>query len=155
MDDITGRPREPREDLIRVAEHLAKEAEQYVPPWLRPGNAESRWPVLVALSTAIVMQRVIPERYTVVPRWPLVVLEVLLLLVLLIIILVRLTNSTRVGRGTSFVLLAAITADNTASAVILDYHIISGTVSNDAALLLGSGAAVFITNITVFGIWYW
>jgi hypothetical protein len=28
-------------------------------------------------------------------------------------------------------------------------------VSNDAAVLLGSGAAIFITNVIVFGIWYW
>ena len=27
--------------------------------------------------------------------------------------------------------------------------------SNDAALLLGSGAAIFVTNIIAFGIWYW
>jgi hypothetical protein len=38
---------------------------------------------------------------------------------------------------------------------VLDTHILSGQVSNDASLLLGSGAAIFVTNIIVFGIWYW
>ena len=50
---------------------------------------------------------------------------------------------------------AAITVDNTLSAVLLDVRIISGEVSNKAAVLLGSGAAIFVTNIIVFGIWYW
>jgi hypothetical protein len=155
MDEAAGKPKPPREDIVHLAEQLALQAEHRVPSWLRPGDPESRWPVLLALVTAIAMQRAIPVRYTLVPRWPLVVMELLLLAVLLIINPVKFTRPTRVGRTTSFVLLAAITADNTASAVILDYHIVKGTVSNDAALLLGSGAAVFITNVIAFGIWYW
>ena len=31
----------------------------------------------------------------------------------------------------------------------------TGRVSNNAAVLLGSGAAISITNIIAFGIWYW
>ena len=153
--DNIDEPRRPRDDLVHLAEQLAAEAEHYVPPWLRPGDPESRWPVLLALISAIVLQRAIPVRYTLVPRWPLVVMELLLLVVLLVINPVRLTRSTRVGEATSYVLLGAITLDNTASAVILDYHIVTGKVSNDAAVLLGSGAAVFVTNVIVFGIWYW
>ena len=154
MDDGKEQP-EAREDVVHRTGRLAKQAEQMLPAWLQPGNPESRWPVLVALISAIVMQGAIPRRYTVVPRWPLLAMEVALVLVLLIINPVRLTRATRLGKGASLLLLAAITIDNTASAVVLDYHILTGTVSNDAALLLGSGAAVFITNIIVYGIWYW
>jgi hypothetical protein len=111
--------------------------------------------VLLALIAAIVLQGAIPVRYTLVPRWPLIAMEVALLIVLLIINPVRLTRATRVGKVASLVLLAAITVDNTASAVILDYNILTGQVSNNAAVLLGSGAAIFSTNIIVFGIWYW
>jgi hypothetical protein len=154
MDDITE-PEHSRQDVVHRAGHLATEAEQRLPAWLRPGNPESRWPVLLALIAAIVLQRAIPVRYTVVPRWPVIAMEVLLVLVLLIINPVRLTRPTRIGKSASLVLLVAITIDNTASAVVLDYNILSGQVSNDAARLLGSGAAVFITNVIVFGIWYW
>src|SRR3984893_9786087 len=154
MDDSKEQP-EAREDVVHRAQHLAKDAAQRLPAWLQPGNPESRWPVLVALISAMVMQGAIPKRYTVVPRWPLLAMEVALVVVLLIINPVRLTRATRLGKGASLLLLAAITIDNTASAVVLDYHIVTGTVSNDAALLLGSGAAVFITNIIVYGIWYW
>jgi hypothetical protein len=154
MGDSKEQP-EAHEDVMHRTGRLAKQAEQRLPAWLQPGNPESRWPVLVALATAIVLQRAIPERYTVVPRWPLLAMEIALVAVLLIMNPVRLTRSTRLGKAASLILLGAITIDNTASAAVLDYHILTGTVSNDAALLLGSGAAVFITNITVFGIWYW
>jgi hypothetical protein len=154
MDDSKEQP-QAHEDVMHRTGRLAKQAEQRLPAWLRPGNPESRWPVLIALAAAIVMQRAIPERYTVVPRWPLLAMEIALVVVLLIINPVHLTRSTRLGKAASLILLAAITIDNTASAIVLDYHILTGTVSNDARLLLGSGAAVFITNITVFGIWYW
>ena len=154
MDDSKEQP-QARDDVMHRSGRLAKQAEQRLPAWLQPGNPESRWPVLLALFAAIVMQRAIPERYTVVPRWPLLAMEIALVVVLMIINPVRLTRPTRLGKAASLILLAAITIDNTASAIVLDYHILTGTVSNDAALLLGSGAAVFITNITVFGIWYW
>ena len=39
--------------------------------------------------------------------------------------------------------------------MLLDIRILSGEVSNKAAVLLGSGGAIFVTNIIVFGIWYW
>jgi hypothetical protein len=153
--DESKEPQRPREDVVRRAEQLAKDAEQRLPAWLQPGNPESRWPVLLALIAAIAMQRAIPERYTVVPRWPLIAMELLLLVILLILNPVKLTRSTTAGKTANLVLLAAITIDNTASAAVLDFHILTGKVSNDAAVLLGSGAAVFITNIIVFGIWYW
>ena len=154
MDSSEEHPR-PRTDIVHRAQHMAKDAGQLLPGWLQPGNQESRWPVLVALIVAILMQRVIPVRYTVVPRWPLITMEALLVVVLLIINPVRLTRSTKVGAVASVLLLAAITIDNSASAVVLDYNIVTGKVSNNPAVLLGSGAAVFITNIIVFGVWYW
>lgn len=126
-----------------------------VPPWLRPGNPENRWPVLIALLAAMALQLAIHRQYTVFPRWPLITLEALLLGFLVVINPNRLTRTNSVERFASVVLLAAITLDNAASAAVLDYKIVTGKVSNDPAILLGSGGAVFLTNIIVFGIWYW
>jgi len=128
----------------------------YLPSWLRRGDPESVVPVVIALIGAMALQLLIPERYTAFPRWPLLTLEALLLLVLIGINPLRLVRSNPIGNQTRRVLLAAITVDNTASAVLLNYHILAGKeVSNSAAILLGSGTAIFITNIIVFGIWYW
>ncbi|WP_238391575.1 MULTISPECIES: hypothetical protein [unclassified Mycolicibacterium] len=132
-------------------------AEHHVPSWLRPGDPENRLPVIVAILAAVTLQRVIPDQYTIpaVPRWPLITLELLLVVVLMIINPVRLSRRSTIGKSAMLVLTAAITLDNIASAIILDLSILSGKVSNDAGVLLGSGAAVFITNVIVFGIWYW
>jgi uncharacterized membrane protein len=112
-------------------------------------------PVLVALIVAIALQLAIPKSYAVVPRWPLIAMEILLVVVLVGLNPLRLKRQTRFGTWASYALLAAITIDNSLSAVILDIRILSGEVSNDAAVLLGSGAAIYVTTVIVFGIWYW
>jgi hypothetical protein len=155
MADDTHEPPKEVEAFVQRAERLASDAEHRVPSWLRPGDPENRWPVLIAIFAAIVIQRSIPVQYTVLPRWPLIIMELLLLVALLLINPVRLSRQTTIGRWASLVLTAAITVDNTASAVILAKRILSGEVSNNAAVLLGSGAAIFVTNVIAFGIWYW
>jgi hypothetical protein len=152
MNDAVDKP---KTGVTSAGGHRPGEHHERLPAWLLPGNPESRWPVFLALIAAMVLQYAIPKQYTVVPRWPLISLEVLLLVILTIVNPVRLTRSTQLGKAASVVLLIAITIDNTASAVILDYRILTGQVSNNAAVLLGSGGAVFLTNIIVYGIWYW
>lgn len=144
-------PESPVGAFVKRAEHIASGAEHHVPSWLRPGDPESRWPVLIAILAVIVIQRSIPVQYTVLPRWPLIIMELLLL----VINPVRLSRPTTIGKWASLILTAAITVDNTASAVILDKRILTGEASNNAAVLLGSGSAIFVTNIIAFGIWYW
>ena len=153
--DTTPEPSAAVDQFVKRAARLASGAESHIPSWLRPGDPESRLPVLAALIAAIALQLLISRNYTLVPRWPLVVLEVLLLVVLVALNPLRLSRSTLLGKYATWVLLGAITVDNTLSAIVLDARIISGQVSNDPALLLGSGAAIFVTNIIVFGIWYW
>ena len=88
-------------------------------------------------------------------HWPLIAAGAVVLLVTTAITPIRLTQWAKLGAAITPVLLAAITLDNTASALVLGYRIVTGQVSNNPAVLLGSGGAVFVTNIIVFGIWYW
>src|SRR3954471_13418297 len=88
----------PVEEFVKRAERIASDAERHVPSWLRPGDPESRLPVLFALIAVIGLQLAIPKSYTVVPRWPLIGLELMLLAVLTWLTPLRLTNATRVGR---------------------------------------------------------
>ena len=145
----------PRERLIRFAQEITADAEKRVPAWVRHGDPESAIPVRIAVLIVMALQVAIPRNYTVLPRWPLLVLEGLLLLALLAINPRVMTRRTRFSRYVTWVLLAAITVDNTLSAGVLDARILNGEVSNNAAVLLGSGAAIFVTNIIVFGICYW
>ncbi len=126
-----------------------------MPLWLRRGDPESTIPVLIAVLAVMALQLAIPKDYTLVPRWPLLVSEGLLLLALLAINPRVMARRTRFGRFATWVLLAVITLDNTLSAVVLAVGIVSGGESNDAAVLLGSGASIIVTNVIVFGIWYW
>ncbi|BBY91615.1 hypothetical protein MGALJ_12840 [Mycobacterium gallinarum] len=153
--DTTPEPPKPVEEFMRRAEAMASDAELRVPSWMRPGDPENRMPVLTALMVAIALQLAIPKSYTVVPRWPLIAMEILLLIVLVGLNPLRLKRQTIFGTWASYVLLAAITIDNSLSALILDIRILSGEVSNNAAVLLGSGAAIYVTTVIVFGIWYW
>lgn len=123
-----------------------------VPVALRP---ENRVPVLIAIASVISLQVAIPERYTAVPRWPLIVLELLLLVAMLVANPLTLRPHAAVGTWAMRLLTAAITIDNTASAVVLNYRIITGRIADNAAVLLGSGGAIYMTNVIAFGIWYW
>lgn len=153
--DPTPQPLPPAvRSFVERAQRLTHSAEHHVPSWLRPGAPENRLPVIFAILGAVTLQWAVPEQYTVVPRWPLIGLELLLVVVLVIINPLRMSRETTVGKWAMRLLTAAITADNTTSAIVLDIHILSGQVSNNAGLLLGSGAAIFITNVIVFGIWF-
>jgi hypothetical protein len=52
-------------------------------------------------------------------------------------------------------LIATLSLANEWSAALLIHALVTGTFASSAAVLLGSGAAIYITNIIVFGLWYW
>ena len=146
-------------ELARRLAKIGREAEylenRVVPAWLRPTDPENRLPAVVAILVAIGLQLAIPDKYGLHPRWLLPALEFVLLAVLVAINPIRFTRVTRVGRPGSLLLVAAITVDNGCSAGFLDRSILTGQASGDALGLLGSGAAIYLTNIIAFGIWYW
>jgi uncharacterized membrane protein len=127
----------------------------WVPAWLRPTGPENRLPVAASIVVAIALQIWLSGRYGLHPRWLLPLLEIALLVVLTAINPVRLSRETRFGRYLSMSLAGLITLDNVVSALVLDYGILTGKTSNDAIGLLSTGAAIYLTNIIVFGIWYW
>lgn len=130
--------------------------EQELPAWLRPTSGENRMPVAAAILLAAVLQFLLPHRFTLVrPSWLLPVLELVLLASLTVINPVRLTRHTSMARYLSLLLVALISIDNGASAVLLDAKLISGTAGSQAAPLLASAASIYLTNLIAFGIWYW
>ena len=128
---------------------------EWVPAWLRPTGPEHRLPVVASIVVAIALQIWLSDRFGLHPRWLLPLLEIALLGVLTAINPVRLSRRTRIGRYLTMALAGAITFDNVVSAFVLDRGILTGKGGNDAIGLLASGAAIYLTNIIVFGIWYW
>ena len=137
------------------AERLGQQIEEHTPSWLRPHDPENRLPAVAAILVAMALQWAIPDAYGLHPRWLLPALELILLIILTVLNPVRLTRSTWFGRRANIALVAAISFDNAISSALLDYRIIIGQTGKDAAQLLGSGAAIYITNIIAYGIWYW
>lgn len=127
-----------------------------MPAWLRPTIGENRIPVAVAILAAAALQLLLPPRFTVLrPHWLLPALEVVLLASLIVINPVRLTRHTPAARYLSLLLVAVISVDNGVSAVLLDSKLIAGTAGKQAGPLLASAAAIYLTNLIAFGIWYW
>jgi len=117
-----------------------------------PGNPESRWPVFIALIAAMALQLAIPGSTPWCPL-ALISMELLLLVVLTIINPVRLTRSTRSARRHP----RAPGSDHRRQrrlGAVLDYRIVTGQVSNNAAFSSAAGRDL-LTNVIVFGIWYW
>jgi hypothetical protein len=128
---------------------------ELVPAWLRQTGPETRLGISASILVVIALQIALGGRYGLHPWWLLTVLEVALLVVLTAINPVRMTRETRFGRHFSMALAGLITLDNVVSAAVLDHGILTGKSSNDPLGLLTTGAAIYVTNIIVFGIWYW
>jgi hypothetical protein len=126
-----------------------------VAAWRRPTRAESRWPSVLAVAVAVVLQVLLPDRLVLHPRWLLPGIEVVLLLLLTLANPVRMTNGHPVLRLGGIVLAAALSVANGLSAGLLVHRLLTGHTGDAAAPLLGSGAAVYATNVIAFGLWYW
>lgn len=149
-------PRSKSAQLTRRVEADLRSAEdRFVPAWLRPTDAENRIPPALAIAVAIVLQLSLPDRYGLHPRWLLPGLEIALLVALTILNPVRLSRRTTLGRYAALGMVALITLDNAISAILLDHDIVTGRASNDATGLLTTGAAIYVTNMIAFGLWYW
>lgn len=124
------------------------------PHWHRPHIGEHRWPVLLVVSLVIVMQYSLPRSLSLSFQTPICYIEGALLLVLLVIKPRRISSHVPTTRAVGIVLIAIMTLSNTASAIKLIDSIITQNVT-DARSLFGFGGSIWVTNVVVFGLWYW
>ncbi len=138
------------------AEHAAVRRAESVPfpAWLRRTPGEPRWPVTLTVVVAIGLQLLLPNRLSAL-RYVLPVLECALLAGLIIANPVRIERRSRFVAAASIVLTLLITAANAVSAVLLVRAILEGKANEGPLPLLGSGAAIWLTNVIAFALWYW
>jgi len=130
--------------------------EAHRPGWLTPHGGENRIPVAASIVVAAALQLLLPNQFTLLPvRWLLPALELLLLATLIALNPVRLSRYSPAGRRLGLLVVALISLDNAASAVLLDTRLIAGTAGDQAGPLLAAAAAIYLTNVIAFGIWYW
>ena len=89
-------------------------------------------------------------------RWVLLVIEVVLLGVLILGDPGRIDRDQRWLRVLTDILIGVITLANAIAAVRLIIAIVdTSPFTNNAKVLLASGAGIWLTNVIAFGLWYW
>jgi hypothetical protein len=126
-----------------------------VPAWRRATEGEHRLPVALAVGVAIALQLVLPGRLVIGPAWVLPTLEGLLMIGLIAANPRRINRTSRTLRAASIALIALISLANAWATGALIYGLINGTEGASASILLSRAASVYITNVIVFGLWYW
>ncbi|MGW2696448.1 hypothetical protein [Streptomyces sp. NPDC001296] len=144
------------ERLARLEQLLTTAMEKPVEPaWRRPTARESRWAVTAAVLGAVALQLLLPERLAFRPEWLLPALELLLLVLLLPAHRARTKRTTSLLRGCGLTLAGIVSLANGWSAVLLIRGLVRGTEGGDARTLLMTAAAIWLTNVIVFALWYW
>jgi uncharacterized membrane protein len=124
-------------------------------PIARP-TPERRWPMATAVLTAIVLQVITPHAGRLKFWWVFPVLEVAALLAVIVRDPGRIDRRTRQARRTTLVLIGLLTVGTLGALVVLALDVVDKSYSNvGATALLGRGAALWVTNVVVFSLWFW
>jgi hypothetical protein len=145
------------EQLLEPGRQVLETAQEriLVPAWRRVTVGEPRWHVSLAVVAAIGLQVVLPAKLAFHPRWLLPVLEGLLLVGLIAANPDTIDKESPRLRVASIILIAAISIANAWSALHLVLSLVRGTNVQDPGPLLITGGAIWLTNVIVFGLWYW
>jgi uncharacterized membrane protein len=156
-DDRPGESSGMRDDLERMMALPAKLIPTSIiePAWRRLTDGESIWPARIAVVAATALQIALPNRYEIPPTWLLPTLGVLLAIGLSVAHPRRITRHSPQLRLISILLIAVITLANAGSAGRLITALLQGRAHESATTLLLTGGAIWLTNVIVFGMWYW
>jgi hypothetical protein len=128
----------------------------FTPAWRRPTEGEARWQVSVAVAGAVALQFLLPDRLVLLhPDWLLPALQGLLLLALVTANPHRINRESRVLRLLGLILASVLSLANAWSVARLVIGLVNGTEGSTAGPLLVTGGAIWLTNVIVFGLWYW
>jgi uncharacterized membrane protein len=128
---------------------------QVIAAFRRAAKPESRVLVSAAILVAITLQLLLPARVANQPRWLLPGIALLLLVGILIANPTGLDRPSRPLRGATLLMIAFLSIANAGSAVRLISDLVNGTGIRNPKTLLFAGAAIWTTNVIVFGLWYW
>jgi uncharacterized membrane protein len=109
----------------------------------------------IAVFTAMVLQLIAPEGGRLAPRWLVPSFELVVLVTLIAGDPGRIDNRSRFLRQITTVLIAVMTFATIAGVTVLVVDVLWGVKGASAAALFGRGAALWVTNILVFSLWYW
>ena len=123
-------------------------------PYPPPARPEPLWPALASVVFAIALQLLLPKRLTAGPRWLLPALEGALLVGLALASPRQVEHEHRGRRLSAVGLTALVSAANITSLVLLSHELLHHGSPNGRELII-SGALIWLTNVLIFGLWYW
>ena len=123
---------------------------QYPPP----PRAESAWPSQLTILVAIGLQLALPDRLAAGPRWLIPALEGALLVGFSIATPRQLEHHHPGRRRVALLLTALVTAANIYSLYLLSRDLFKHATPNGRQLIV-AGALIWLTNVIIFGLWYW
>jgi uncharacterized membrane protein len=119
-----------------------------------PARREPLWPALFTVLFAIGLQLLLPARLTAGPTWLLPVLETALLVGLIFASPRELEGEHRVRRRLALALTGLVSAANIYSLILLSHNLLHHGSPNGRQLII-SGMLIWLTNVLIFGLWYW
>jgi uncharacterized membrane protein len=127
-----------------------------LPAWRRRTQGELRWPVAVTVALGIGLQVAVPGRLVLVhPAWVLPLVQGALLIILIAANPHRINRQSTAMRWLSLVLAAILSLANGWSVARLAIDITQGNKGQTPGQLLITGGVIWLTNVIVFGLWYW
>ena len=157
LDEYERRVTPPERPSQSDAQRLAEGGRPgSIPAWRRPTQGEARWQVTFAVAVAVALQFPLPGRLVLLrPVWLLPALEGLLLLGLVMVNPRHINRESRAVRVASLTLAALLSLANAWSVARLVTGLVQGTEGNNAGPLLITGGVIWLTNVIIFGLWYW
>jgi uncharacterized membrane protein len=117
---------------------------------------ERRWPMAVAVVAVIVLQTITPHEGRLQYWWVFPVLEVAALGAMIFRDPGRIDRRTRAARRATIVLIVLLTIGTFGGLYVLILDIVDKAYADvGPTALLGRGAALWVTNVVVFSLWFW
>jgi hypothetical protein len=119
-----------------------------------PGRGEAHWPAHLTILATIVLQLALPDRLSEGPKWLMPSIEGAMLIVLFLSAPQRLEAPHSVRRILGLSTTAVVSVANGIALVLLSHLLLHHHVSNGHELII-AGSEIWITNVMIFGLWYW
>ncbi len=115
---------------------------------------EPRWPASIAILASIGLYIVLPQRLILGPRWLMPALELCVLIPLTLSSPYRDNAETKVLRYLAIGVIGLLNLANAASVWFLVHDLLAGARTSGTQLVY-SAIAIWLTNVMVFGLWFW
>jgi uncharacterized membrane protein len=119
-----------------------------------PPRTEPAWPALATVLFAIALQIALPDRVVIGPRWLLPALEAVMLITLLLASPLELEGGHARRRALALSTTALVSVANITSLYLLAHELLHSHLTQGRPLIV-AGSLIWLTNVAIFGLWYW